>query len=250
MTKFPKKTLPSSRRCQSSGRRPTFELIRPLKKKSRSNGPAAGRTKKKFLRRIVKKGAEMDTEDLLQSLAPYANIQKKVCDEQMERSEESDIQELNEKVNCSTNRIHKPRVYSRVKVNNSEVKMLKYKSNRNQIVTPCFDEDVVIYTAPELKNMYHKGVKEEDQDSTDSFIQMGIEKAMKHLMAGINSPSIRRKVLLQRHDRAINEKEDSQTIDYSLRLRTRLNSPQTSSKLVESRSSNFGSSRFINLDQE
>lgn len=250
MTKFPKKQLPSTRRCVSSGKRPTFELVRPLKKKSRSNGPQSGRTKKKILRRIVRRGAEMDTEDLLQSLAPYVKVEKKMCEEPMDRSDDSELHELTDNLTSPTNRIHRPRVHPRVKVNNPGIKLLKFKSCRNQVITPCFDEDVVNNTSAELKNMYHKGVKEEDRDSTDSMVQMGVEKAMKHLLAGLNSPSIRRKVQMQKNGRPIEVADDDQSKDYSLRSRTRVNSPQASIRMIESRGSNLGSYRNIPFEKD
>lgn len=244
MTKFPKRVLRSSRRCTSSGRKPTYEIIRALKRKSASNGPAAGRFKKKILRRIVRRGSEMNAEDLLQNLTPYISTKKRIYEEDLERSEESDLHEINEKNTCPTNRIHKPRVYSRVKTNNPGVKLLKYQSSRTKTVAPCFDDDVLINTSTELKNMYHRGIKEEDHDSTDSVIQMGIEKGMKYLLMGVNSPAIRKKVLLEEKRMKRLEQE---AYNYNPRLRTRLNSPRSISNGLDSRSSANGSTREITL---
>lgn len=246
MTKFPKRALRSFRRSESSGSKPTYEIIRNLKKSS-SNGPAADRVKKKILRRIVRRGAKMDTEDLLKNLTPFANIEKRINDEPLDRSDDSEWLEATDKLVIPTNRIQKPRVYSRAKTNNSGVKFLKYNSNRAHIVTPCFDDEIIFNTPDDLRHMYHQGVKEEDCDSTDSVIQMGIEKAMRYLLIAMNSPTIKRKA--HRFGRSLETLEEESTNDYTLRLRTRANTPLASAKLLESRSSVYGSDRNIAINK-
>lgn len=251
MTKFPKRQFQSTRRCTSSGRHATYELLRgKTKKKSASNGPSAGRAKKKFIRRVVLRGAAMDTEDLLERIEPFANVEKRPVDDVLERSEESIEIDGEAMFGSPTNRFQRPRMHARSKINGSTVKSLNYKSKRHQIVTPCFDEEVIINTPPELRHMYHQGVKEEDCDSTDSIIQMGIEKGMKHLLAGVNSPGIKSKVMAQRNSRIEDTFGEDEARDYPLRYRTRMNSPHRNSQMVDSRGSKYCSSRNIPYDKD
>ena len=226
-----------SRRCASSGRKPTFEIIRSLKRKSRSNGPEGGKAKKKMIKRIVRRGAEMDTEDLLHNLAPYIDTSKKICEDCIDRSDESEKAEQEEDMNYKANRIQKPRVHLKVKTNTLALKQLKYCSNRNKIVFPCFDDDILVNTSTNLKQMYHQGVKEEDKDSTDSIIQSGIKKAMRLLLDGVNSPHIRRKVLMNRSS-CEGVQYDHKLSHARVRMKANMNSsPQASVKTLESVSS-------------
>lgn len=233
MTKNPRRVRKSTRRSSSSSQHPAQEILKCRLRKSTSSGPMIGSNKRRFIKRILRRGAELDASQLLERVAPFVSNDKRMPDvnDETERSDEIDTSSIDEKVLKSPNsphfRIHKFKPQLKTKVNNSAtVKLLRFNSKRNSIVAPCFDEDSVhTQTCSKLKETYHKDVREEDNDSTDSYIQLALEKGLRSLFKAVEIRSHKSKL---RNRADLDSTPTSE--DPVLRLRTRMNSPRKITK--------------------
>lgn len=225
MTKNPRRKQKSTRRSASTNQHPAQEILKAKSRTSTSSGPVLRSSKRRFIRRILRRGAELDTAELLDRVAPYVSTSKRILDEDIERSEESDINELRKLPKSPSSpycKLLKSKVKAKAKCNTANsVKLMKFSSERHNIVAPCFDEsNIMIHTSAQLKDTYHKGMKEEDCDSTDSYIQLGQEKGLRHLFSALKARPIQSKPIA-RESSASNLSQ----LEYEPKLRTRASTP-------------------------
>lgn len=224
MTKNPRRHQKSTRRSTSSSQHPAQEILKARKRKSTSSGPVLRTCKQRFIRRILRRGADLDASQLLEIVAPFVTVKKRVPESDVDRSEESEVDDIRRMPKTPFSplcRLRKLKPQAKTKRNNpAAIKLLKFSSVRHTIVAPCFDEDkIMTQDDPRLMSTYHKDVREEDCDSTDSYIQMGLNKGLRSLFSALESRSYRAKM----RNRACPDSNPEEAAP--IKLRTRLSSP-------------------------
>lgn len=104
----------------------------------------------------------------------------------------------------------------------ARTKLIDYESSRNSILAPCFVEDDAMRIPESLKSVYHKGVKEEDNDSDTEIVEAGKNKAMRLLSQALYE--YKNRGLPSRMIRQRIELSDSYNASEESRERTRKNS--------------------------
>lgn len=179
----------------------------PRLNKSASSGAVLGR-KKRIARRVVNSRMEVETADLFGEVSNLSRM-RKLNPTEMDLNHAQDIMSPHriEEPIAATRRRQTTRLRTpdgrgayragqtaRVKTNKSgNTKFIDYTSSRGGLLAPCFVEDEAMRIEPSLKLMYHKGVKEEDNDSDDEIIEAGKSRAMKILSTGLQELKFKRR---------------------------------------------------------
>lgn len=231
MTKSTKPKTKYFKRSSSSSRQyPAQEILRRFQR-CRSCDPIHFRHKKGAIKRIIRRDALLEPAELLLCLSPYISIKKKTLPDDSKLSDGRDsIGDMEPFWPYTSNgKLKKYKSQLKPKTNYSNsLKLIKFQSKRQTIVIPCFEENQLVIKAPEeLKGLYHKDLREEDCDSTGSYIQLGVERGLKALYSAIKARSERRR--LPGKNKLVESKLDTEANNYTFsKWRSRQSTPKNS----------------------
>ena len=149
------------------------ELSAKLKSKNSSSKPL----------RIRRPLAALSVAELEKKLVPYTMLDKR------------DPQELTAEL-FDRNALHfqRPPEFGRKTRRNEKVdQLLPFKSSRLQTMVRCVREEDCMTIDAKLKNVFHKGVLNEDNDTDDSVQQKGVARNFNNLRKAVDRYKLRRR---------------------------------------------------------